>query len=230
MWTFASRGALRNTCLSFEILLPDELDHPFGPAFALSNFRSEVPVAKTVLKKSILELIKIDHRLLRESIPVLKSEDALASEKKKQLERFLFNLSVHAKTEEKTLYNALNDLKALRPMILEGYEEHNIADHLSVELTALTAFSVWSDETEAKAKVLAELIEHHLDEEESELFPKIKTYLTKTELENLGVIYLTIRKDLRRELENRFTLPSLTMAALAGRVSSFVSSKFSVSR
>lgn len=76
----------------------------------------------------------------------------------------------------------------------------------------------------AKAKVLAELVAPHLKEEEQELFPKIKTYLTKTELENLGVIYLQLRKDLRRKLERRFTLPSFNM------VSSFVSSKFSVHR
>ncbi len=68
------------------------------------------------------------------------------------------------------------------------------------------------------------LVAHHLKEEEQELFPKIKTYLTKTELENLGVIYLQLRKDLRRKLERRFTLPSFKM------VSSFVSSKFSVHR
>ena len=164
----------------------------------MSLKKREVTVSRTVIKKNILALIKIDHRLLRESIPVLLDEDALSSEKKRQLERFLFNLNVHSKAEEKSLYNALTDLQDLRPKILEGFEEHNMAKHL--------------------------------DEEETELFPKIKNYLTKSELENLGVIYLKTRKDLRRELENRFTLPSLKLAALAGRVSSFVSSKFSVSR
>ena len=196
-------------------------------------------MTKHVSKKSILQLIKDDHKLLRESIVVLTSEETVLSEKKRQLERFIFNIKVHAKAEETSLYNSLIELQDIRPDILEGFEEHNMADHLMMELDAKNFQSDWSDEIDAKAKVLAEIIEHHVKDEETELFPKIKSYLTKTELENLGVIYLQTRKDLRRELESRFTLPSLKTASWVvqegfkgtfERVSSFVSSKFSASR
>ena len=196
-------------------------------------------MTKHVSKKSILQLIKDDHKLLRESIVVLTSEETVLSEKKRQLERFIFNIKVHAKAEETSLYNSLIELQDIRPDILEGFEEHNMADHLMMELDAKNFQSDWSDEIDAKAKVLAEIIEHHVKDEETELFPKIKSYLTKTELENLGVIYLQTRKDLRRELESRFTLPSLRTASWVvqegfkgtfERVSSFVSSKFSASR
>ncbi len=194
---------------------------------------------KQVTKKNILQLIKDDHNLLRESIVVLKSEDAFQSEKKRQLERFLFNIKVHAKAEETSLYNNLIELQEIRPDILVGFEEHNVADHLMMALDGQNFQPDWTDEIDAKAKVLAEIIEHHVEEEETELFPKIKSYLTKTELENLGVIYLQTRKDLRRELESRFILPSLKTASWVvqegfkgtfERVSSFVSSKFSAFR
>lgn len=179
---------------------------------------------KSVQNKSILQMIKRDHQLLRESLAALTQEDVAPSEKKKQLERFIFNLKVHSKAEEQSLYNSLVELQEIRPQILEGFEEHQMADQLIKELESTNFQTEWTDEAGAKAKVLAELVAHHLKEEEEELFPKIKTYLTKTELENLGVIYLQIRKDLRRKLESRFTLPSFKM------VSSFVSSKFSVHR
>ena len=194
---------------------------------------------KKISKKDILQLMKIDHDMLREAIEVFKNEHAFPSEKTRQLERFLFNLKVHSEAEEVSFYDSMVGLLKLRAKILEGYEEHNLANHLMIELKAMNFKNFWSEEVDAKAKVLAELIEHHLNEEESKLFPVVKANMTKTELENLGVIYLQTRKEKRRELENRFTLPSIESVTVAvqesfkgtfGRVSSFVSSQFSASR
>lgn len=160
-------------------------------------------------KKDILSLVMLDHETLRESIEVLTSEEASLTDKKRHLNRFLKNLRLHTKAEEASFYDGLVELKDLRAQVLEAYEEHSIADTLTFELESMHFESDWTDEVEAKAKVLAELIKHHAEEEEAELFPEARKLLTKKDLENLGEIYLKKRKDFKTELDEQPLLPSL---------------------
>src|SRR4051812_44176283 len=91
------------------------------------NFRA---ARKPNKKQDILHLIADDHEALRESIEVLLMEEASITDKKRQLERFLRNLEVHTKTEQQSFYDSLIGFKQIRPLILEAYEEHTIADNL----------------------------------------------------------------------------------------------------
>ena len=66
---------------------------------------------------------------------------------------------------------------------MEAYEEHKLVKQLLAELSgARTA----NDERQAQAKVLRESVEHHVDEEENELFDKADDVLTDEEIEALG--------------------------------------------
>ena len=58
--------------------------------------------------------------------------------------------------------------------MLEGYEEHHVADLIKAELEDMTPDEEMYD---AKMKVLQENIEHHLEEEEKDMFPKGKKVL-----------------------------------------------------
>lgn len=187
------------------------------------------------VKKDILHLIEKDHQVLFDSIKVLTEEEFSTTEKKRQLDRFLFNLKVHKETEEAALYESLVALKDLRPLVLESYEEHNIADHLVAELQAMNFMKhEWDDEVEAKAKVLAELIFHHAREEENELFPVIQATLTRQELNTLGAVYLQRRKEFKDRFDREFVLPSVDQISLlvqkrlksaVNQVSNFVSAR-----
>lgn len=84
-------------------------------------------------------------------------------------------LTAHAEAEEKFLYPELVDPKASRPITLEAIEEHRVVKMLLAELESDPKDT---EQWAAKLKVLQENVEHHVKEEENELFPKAKKILT----------------------------------------------------
>ncbi len=145
----------------------------------------------------ILGLIVQDHKVLKESIEVLTSDESKESQKQEHLTKFLMNLEVHAKTEEATLYSPLVNNEEVRKLILEGYEEHGLAEFLMNELKDMNFESEWSDEVEVKAKVLAEIIEHHAEEEEGEYFSEIRKICDQAELEAMGEAYTEKKQEMQ---------------------------------
>jgi hypothetical protein len=98
-------------------------------------------------------------------------------------EQIKSELQLHTHIEEKIFYPALEKPAETHDLTLEAYEEHAMVKKLLRELSgARTA----DDEWQAKAKVLQEAVEHHVDEEENELFDKAEAALGEEEIEELG--------------------------------------------
>lgn len=91
-------------------------------------------------------------------------------------------LIAHETIEEEILYPALQQFAQAEKIVKHSYEEHHVADLLLDELTKL-AFD--DPGWEAKAHVLKESLEHHLKDEEEEMFPKARTLLAD-QLDDLG--------------------------------------------
>jgi hemerythrin-like domain-containing protein len=92
-------------------------------------------------------------------------------------------LTVHEIIEEEIFYPALKAHPKAKDIVLEGYEEHGVVDILMGELTDLP----YDDETWGpKAKVMIENIEHHIEEEEGEMFEKARSVFDRSELNELG--------------------------------------------
>jgi hemerythrin superfamily protein len=92
-------------------------------------------------------------------------------------------LTVHEIIEEEIFYPALKSHPKAVDIVLEGYEEHHVVDVLMGELESLDV----SDETwGAKASVMKENVEHHIEEEEGEMFQKARQVFDRQELEDLG--------------------------------------------
>lgn len=92
-------------------------------------------------------------------------------------------LDIHAEIEETIFYPELEKHDETRDITLEGIEEHRIVKELLAELDALAKDDeVWT----AKMTVLKENVEHHVEEEEGEMFPKARKALTEEEIESLG--------------------------------------------
>ena len=131
-----------------------------------------------------IDLLEIDHRLvldLFKKIEDLKDENPALRES--LFVRIKTELSAHEAIEEEFLYPALASNEKTKDIVLESYQEHHVADLQIEEIAKLSATDeVWN----AKVKVLKETIEHHIDEEEFNLFPKGKTALSAEQLENLG--------------------------------------------
>jgi hemerythrin-like domain-containing protein len=127
-------------------------------------------------------LLKADHRKVAELFERLEQTDG-----KRKLDVFAqikTELDLHAHIEEKIFYPALEKPSETHDLTLEAYEEHKQVKTLLRQLSrARTA----SEEWQAKAKVLQENVEHHVDEEENELFKKAGSVLSDEEIEELGM-------------------------------------------
>ncbi|MDQ1639129.1 MAG: hypothetical protein QOF62_2468 [Pyrinomonadaceae bacterium] len=128
------------------------------------------------------ELLKKDHKKVAQ---LFKEVEAASGQTKKQIfSRLKKELDVHANTEERIFYPALENKEEAREITLEAYEEHKVVKDLLGELDSGDASQ---DEWDAKLTVLKENVEHHVDEEEGELFSKARQALSKQEIEELGV-------------------------------------------
>ena len=137
----------------------------------------------------IIDAIKEDHKPLKELLKIMKGEKETFAQKKAAFEKFGPTLVAHAKPEEKTWYTDMKSTSDLKIEGLEGDIEHQIADQLCDELKRTTSRDVFM----AKVKVLAELVEHHIKEEENEMLPDFKKNSTSDERYELGAKYLKLR-------------------------------------
>lgn len=140
-----------------------------------------------------ITLLKTDHK----EIKSLFREFEAASEgahavKGKLVERIIKLLTVHTYLENEVMYPAVRSaLPELEADVLESYEEHHVADVLCIELAAM---SPDAERFDAKATVLMENVRHHVDEEENDWFPKVRTGLSRSELADIGARMLEARK------------------------------------
>lgn len=118
---------------------------------------------------SIVDAIKEDHDDLKKLIAVLKDPEMSLSKKNGAYLPFVSLLKSHTTAEEQVLYNACLKVKELSFMGQEGFVEHTVASELIQSISKTRKSEVW----EAKVKVLAELVEHHIQEEEGDFLPQV---------------------------------------------------------
>ena len=127
-----------------------------------------------------IELLKTDHRKVEKLFDGLmksKGEVSLFRELDKEL-------TVHAEIEEKLFYPAAKNVAPTRDLVLESIEEHK---QIKMVLSDLEQADKGTDEWRAGLKVLMEDVQHHVGEEEKELFPKVKSkVLSGEQLDDLG--------------------------------------------
>jgi hemerythrin superfamily protein len=118
-------------------------------------------------------------------------------------------LAVHAAIEEKHFYPAAKK-KGTEDMLLEAVEEHLQVKRVIADLLELDP----GDATfAAKVKVLQDDVEHHVDEEEHELFPKVKKLLGSEELTSLAEAMQQTEAELKGEGSPREMVPQETERA-----------------
>ena len=149
----------------------------------------------TLAQTDIIKLILNDHKPLKKLIKILKNLNAKFSDRKLAFTEFAPRLLIHAKPEEQSLYEFMKKDEDLRVEGLEGDTEHAITDQLINEIKMIQDEDVWT----AKAKVLAELVEHHIEEEEEQMFPEFKKNSSLPQRADIGKIYLKLRADMNLE-------------------------------
>jgi hemerythrin-like domain-containing protein len=163
-----------------------------------------------------ITMLKSDHatvkRLLREldetTERAVKQRETLVA----QIER---ELKMHAQLEEEIFYpafKAASQGSEAEDLFYEAAEEHHIVDMV---LPALKAANPKSKEFGAKATVLLDLIEHHIKEEENEMFKEARALFDDSELRELGDMMQARRDTIEAMWDNPLLRPVKKLQSVA---------------
>ena len=139
-------------------------------------------------------LLETDHRRFEQLLKLGEETTERAVKRRSQLLGALTSeLNVHELIEERVLYPALKPYPEAREIVLEGFQEHHVADVLVAELRRVARDD---EKWGAKFKVLKESLEHHIEEEESRMFRIARAVLSQEVLNDLGARMKALKADL----------------------------------
>lgn len=147
--------------------------------------------------QNAIELLKEDHEKVKKLLDELNATSSRAEKKRAQLlEKIALELHVHTEIEERIFYPAFKEAgkKPEGEMYHEAKEEHRAVEDLV--LPDLEETPVGSEEFAGRAKVLKDMIEHHVHEEEEEMFPKAMKLMDEDELVELGARMMELKQEL----------------------------------
>ncbi len=158
-------------------------------------------------QQDAIALLKADHKAVK---ALFKQSEELSDRAKSQLKKLgdqiCKELTIHTQIEEQVLYPRTKERAGKKKkkdesdLVLESYEEHAIAKHVIGDLRAIDG----SDESyKPKLKVLGELIDSHVKEEEKELFPGLKEIFDQEELVQMGQQMLELKTQLQQTPDGR---------------------------
>jgi hemerythrin-like domain-containing protein len=148
-----------------------------------------------------IELLKADHVKVKQLLEQISDTTERAAKTRTELlKKIEMELRVHTALEEEVFYPALREAggKEELKMFHEAKEEHRAVTALV--LPDLLETEPGSVEFSGRIKVLKELLEHHIEEEESEMFPDVSELLGEEELTNLGQKMADRKKDLQASM------------------------------
>ena len=132
----------------------------------------------------VFTLLKQDHEKVSGIFDKLEETTERGVKTREELFARLKNeLEVHTQIEEQIFYPAIKDADETHEITLEAVEEHNVVKRL---LTELETDPKDDERWAAKLKVLKENVEHHVREEEEEMFEKSRQVLGQERIEELG--------------------------------------------
>jgi hemerythrin-like domain-containing protein len=142
-----------------------------------------------------IALLKQDHEKVRKLLGTL--ENASGARRDKLLGQIEQELKIHTTIEEEIFYPAYREAarkKDDQVMFYEAVEEHHVVDRVLPD----THDGENDEDLKAKAKVLKELVEHHADEEEKDMFPRARKLMEREELRDLGARMEERKRELKR--------------------------------
>ena len=144
-----------------------------------------------------MSLLKEDHRKVKKMLAELESTTERGVKTREELfTRLKQELVVHEAIEEEIFYPALKEHPKTKEIALEGYEEHHVVDTVMAEIEGVA----YDDEKwGAKFSVMKENLEHHIEEEEGEMFKQARQVFDQAELTQLGESMKARKEDLMRQ-------------------------------
>ena len=131
--------------------------------------------------------LREDHRRVEKlfkDFERLQKNDGTATQKRAVVEEIIGELAEHAWIEEQVFYPEVRaQVEAAEDVVLEGLEEHHIVKWTLSELDGMNGDE---ERFDAKVTVLIESVRHHVEEEEGEMFPKVRDVIKRKALVELG--------------------------------------------
>lgn len=145
---------------------------------------------------SIFEILKQEHQQVENLFSLLES-----SKNSKQIssifDEIYRELSLHTQAEELSFYPAMYEHSETRPFIDEAEQEHIEAKILLEELKMM---SLESPEFMDKMMELKAAVQHHVQEEEEEVFPKVREAMSEDELRQLSQEFQDVKSKLEQDM------------------------------
>jgi|ERR1043166_3394984 hemerythrin-like domain-containing protein len=143
-----------------------------------------------------IELLTADHEVVSDLFEEVKSSEE--GEHRRLFERINEELEVHTHIEENIFYPKMKDEgdDELKDIVMEGIEEHR---QVKMFLRELQDLAEDSEKFEAKLQVLMEDVEHHVEEEEGEMFPLVEDQFDGDVLEELGAAMEAEKKTFKKQ-------------------------------
>jgi hemerythrin HHE cation binding domain-containing protein len=131
-----------------------------------------------------LQLLKDDHDRVKKMLEEIDSTTERAEKTRTQgLAKLKQEISAHEVIEEEIFYPALREHAEAKDIVLEAFEEHDVVNMIMSEIEQTPV----DDETwGAKFTVMKENLEHHIEEEEGEMFDKAREIFDRETLVSLG--------------------------------------------
>ncbi len=132
-----------------------------------------------------IAMLRADHREVERLFKQFEKAGPEAHAKRREIaDEFIRELSVHAVIEEQVFYPAVREaVPETDDVVLESLEEHHV---VKWTLSELESMDPEDERFVPKATVLMENVRHHVEEEEGELFPKVREVLKRKALTELG--------------------------------------------
>ena len=149
-------------------------------------------VARVSKGEDAIQLLEREHRRFEDLLKQgEETTDRARKGRAELLKAIAAELNAHELMEEKVLYPALQSHPQAHDLVLEGFEEHHVADLIVAELKRVaTTDEQWG----AKWKVLKENIEHHIQEEEGQMFRLARGLFSRDELLELSDRMRSLRR------------------------------------
>lgn len=144
-----------------------------------------------------IELLKQDHKKVRGMLEELTDTSSRAKKTRTELlKEIAEELRIHTQIEEEIFYPAFREAgkKEDEEMYFEAVEEHKAVENQV--LPDLEGTAVDTDAFTGRAKVLKELIDHHAQEEEDDMFPRARELFSDDELQELGARMMELKMQL----------------------------------
>lgn len=155
----------------------------------------------TQKEATAIDLLKDQHREVEQLFSAFDKASS-PDDKEELFETIADKLAIHTRIEEQYFYPAVT-AKKTEDMVLEAFVEHTSIKRLLADLLESDAED---PKFEAQMKVLKEQVEHHVEEEEEQLFPAAKKVLTKDELVALAQEMTALQTELE-DSEPRYGIP-----------------------